>query len=295
MNRILYGLFFFALFPLWTNAINIAITIDDFPMEDTHIFSFQERMDRLIKTLEQNNCKTVFFLGGQSVKKQKNAPFYLPQLNQHGHFVANHTMTHTHLSSMPLTEFESEIKQTESILRPYTNMRKWFRYPYLDDGDISSKGGSTKKAASARKILKKLGYVEGFVTINTFDWHINTRLQQAIKQNKKIDYQALKKLYLSLIKEWCAYFINSYKSSFRKEITHTLLLHSNDLNALYLQDIIKMIRECEWNIVSPEMAFKDTSWRKKIFNNQVSIGKPTTLSRKEIDRLLQKAHVFSNP
>jgi peptidoglycan-N-acetylglucosamine deacetylase len=38
---------------------------------------------------------------------------------------------------------------------------------------------------------------------------------------------------------------------------HVLLLHENDLAALYLGDLVKRLRKTGWKIISPERAFQD--------------------------------------
>ncbi len=240
-NFLNLAIFFYLFICAALNAVNIAITFDDYPMPDGYIFSKQERIDRFLAVCANHKCKVVFFCIGENCKENISS---LNQVNDSGHFLANHSMVHHHLSSQSLSEFEAEIIKTDSILSPYENMRKWFRYPFLDYGNRYTSGGSSEKAFDAFGILKKLNYVEGYVTMNNFDWHINERLQLAILQGKKIDYEALKKLYISLLKKWCLFYIHLYKNNFSEEVPHTLLLHANDLNALYLDDIFQMIHEC---------------------------------------------------
>jgi peptidoglycan/xylan/chitin deacetylase (PgdA/CDA1 family) len=285
---------FFIIFPFCIKAIDIAITIDDYPMSDGVIFSTKERTEAFLKACDYYHCKVAFFCIGQDCKKEKSN-YYLSQINDHGHFLANHSMSHYHLSSQSLAEFEFEVKETEAILTPYKNMRKWFRYPFLDYGERVAIGGSNEKALKSLELLKQWGYTEGYVTINTFDWHIDKRLSEAIKQNQPINYHALKELYLTLVGKWCRYYIELYQAKFPGVVTHTLLLHANDLNALYLQDILHMIQKSEWNIISPTVAFADLNWRKKIFESfDLITQKPPSMDCHEIDILLKTYKVFSN-
>jgi peptidoglycan-N-acetylglucosamine deacetylase len=204
-------------------------------------------------------------------------------------------MTHTHLSSQSLEEFEKEVRQLHHILSPYKNMRRWYRYPFLDYGNRISLGGSDDKAFLSLQILNHLGYSEGYVTINTFDWHLNARLSEAIRKGFLVDYKALKNLYIELLKSWCNHYINFYEKIIPGKITHTLLLHANDLNALFLHEILSMLKESGWNIVSPEQAFSDVSWRNEIFKNpEMIIHKPFNLDCLEIDKLIFQKNIFSD-
>ena len=81
---------------------------------------------------------------------------------------------------------------------------------------------------------------------------------------------------------------------FSEEITHALLLHANDLNALFLDDILEMISQRGWNIVSLEKAFQDPSWRQTLLQHlEWLVEKPATLNCQSIDHLLEAYHVFS--
>lgn len=273
-------------------ARDIAITIDDHPMPDGPLFSIEQRTAKFAAACEKHACVAAFFCIGKCCKTESETAS-LNVLGSCGHFLANHSMTHRHLSRMPLVEWETEVRETDLLLTQFPNKKKWFRYPFLDYGNRSDLGGSREKAIAAYQVLEKLGYLEGYVTVNTFDWHINARLQQAIVEGMHIDYVALKQLYLSLLREWCTYYAELYNRLIVEKITHTLLLHANDLNAMYLDDILHMLRDAGWTVVSPENAMHSITWRKKIFEDpNFVITKPSTLDCRVIDDLIQSFHVF---
>lgn len=268
-------------------ATNIAITIDDYPLPDNRVYTVKERTQRFIDIANQHNCKLAFFCIGQHIE-DRNDPSLLQMLDSAGHFIANHSMHHRYLSSMPLKEFKQEIVLADTLITPYSTTRKWFRYPYLDYGNKKHLGGSTTKLIGAYALLYMMGFAEGYVTINTFDWYINKRLLDALKNAHDVDYQALKNVYLSLLEEWISHYINLYQSELGFEVVHTLLLHDNSLNALYFEEILTMIKKNGWNIVSPEIAFQDTSWRKKFFFKAAALSrKPQSLNCDEIDKQLE--------
>jgi peptidoglycan-N-acetylglucosamine deacetylase len=276
--------------PFYLAAVDIAITIDDYPMGDSILFSDKKRTEAILEACEKHSCKAAFFCIGNTC----NNINLLLQVDEKGHFLSNHSMNHLHLSSQSLEEFEKEVKEVDNILMPYKNKKKWYRYPFLDYGNKVLIGGSDKKLLQSLQILKNLGYTEGYVSINTFDWYINTLLSEAIERGDSVDYLSLKNIYIQLLKSWCEYYIDLYERNFSQKITHTLLLHANDLNALFLKDILEMIKDSGWNIVSPEKAFSDTSWRVAIFKNpSVIINKPTTLNFSEIDKLIINKKVFT--
>jgi len=266
-------------------AVDIAITIDDYPLPNSRLFTVKERTHLFIKACDQFKCKIAFFCVGQHyIDRNDNSLFKL--LKEHGHFIANHSMTHPHVSSLTLDAFETEIMLTEGLLSSYDNMRRWFRYPYLDYGNQVALGGSHHKFMSFVDALDELGYKDGYVTINTYDWHINKRLLEAIKQQKQIDYDALGTLYVSLLEQWIEHYSKSYENAFNRSITQTLLFHDNDLNALYLSDILSMIQNRGWHIVSPELAFQDSSWRKDADKVKLASVQHALHTMNSIDQLL---------
>ena len=291
MNAFIQLLIFLFL-PMNLFSVDIALTIDDHPMVDGSLFSTKKRTTAIIAALEKHSCKAAFFCLGSHCLDKKRSDL-LSDIDTRGHFLCNHSMNHHHLSSQSLDSFKKEIEEVDKLLKPYQNMRRWYRYPYLDYGTRASLGGSQEKRIQSLQILKELDYTEGYVSIDTLDWHINVRLSQALKKGQHVDYKTLEKLYLQLLKSWCQHYVNLYANKLQKKITHTLILHANDLNALFLEKIIDMIKESGWNIVSPEQAFSDISWWEDFTNNPKFLDKkPSTLDIPEIDKLLDKENVF---
>ena len=140
-------------------------------------------------------------------------------------------------------------------------------------------GGSLNKLKENYIALECISYAEGYVTINTYDWYINKLILDAVKAHKKIDFTALGQAYISLLEEWITHYIDIYHKELGFDVVHTLLLHDSSLNALYLDDILTMIKNKGWNIVSPEEAFGDTSWRKGCLSKAQALTlKPASLN-----------------
>lgn len=292
MNSI-FSLFLLILFPC-VYGKTIAISFDDFPLPSTEIFSLEERTFRLLSTLEKQKCQAVFFCIGKGCQHPKCYGL-LQQIDSHGHFIANHSWLHTHLSSQKLSEFEDELLKTQALLRPFTHAKKWYRFPYLDYGNRKANGGSRKKMKEVFKILKNNEFLEGFVSVNTFDWFLDGALIKAKKEGKDIDYEGLRTLYMELLEEWLEYFNTFFANQVEEKVDHVLLFHANDLNALYLEDIFKLLKKKEWQVVSPEVAFNNYKWREKILaNTDLIIKNPTSLDTEYILKCINEHNVFKS-
>lgn len=278
-----------AFFPCSISALDIAITIDDFPMGDGARFTLNERTERFIQTLKKHELKVCMFCIGSMIQSKK--PFkLLDDLDKAGHYLAYHSMNHDHFSKLDPFALKHDIEEMNKLLSSYTNTKKWFRFPYLDYGNRTNLGGSLDKMKSYLTTLNKESFKEGYVTINTFDWYINSKLHDAIKQNLKINYQALETVYLKLMKQWITFYIDLYKKNFPNEpIKHTLLLHANDLNTLYMDQIINMIKQEGFKLVDPQEVFENTLWRQKVIEkpDMMTIMAPT-MNQKSCDEALKE-------
>ncbi len=277
------------LFPIGLCGVEIAITFDDHPMPGTERFSSLQRTERFVDVLDKHGCQAAFFCIGQACE-QDPTHSSLRLLNHYGHFLANHSFTHRHLSQQPLENFVSELDATDAILGDFSGMRRWYRFPYLDYGCREPLGGSTDKMTAALTLMEERGYVEGYVTMNTFDWHLDMLLERAIEHGELATLETLKAIYLELLDEWCRYYIGVYDERIDRPITHTLLLHANDLNALFLDDVLTMIQNNGWTLVSPEQAFEDVSWREEVLADPSLLTlTPPSMDCRAIERRFQDA------
>lgn len=106
---------------IWENLKEeILITIDDGP--------FPNITSRILSVLNSNKVKALFFVTGKNVKEN----FILfEQIIDAGHFVANHSFSHSRkMSRMELEELRKEIISAESIISFKANFLKLFRPPY---------------------------------------------------------------------------------------------------------------------------------------------------------------------
>lgn len=86
-------------------------------------------VDLMLKSLKQNGVKANFFITGNNIKKN---PDYLKRIVADGHFVANHTMTHTDFNDLTDDQIRKEITDFEGVYKQITGQEvgKYFRFPY---------------------------------------------------------------------------------------------------------------------------------------------------------------------
>jgi hypothetical protein len=102
-----------------------------------------------------------------------------------------------------------------------------------------------------------MGYINGYVTVDNYDYYLEFLYQQALKENKKINYHLLQELYIEHLWESIQFYQKIALKTLGRSPKHVLLLHENDLAALFLDDLISFLRGEGWLIISPEEAYKD--------------------------------------
>lgn len=226
----------------------IAITIDDAPSPSTTLFTGLQRASSIIERLKNVEAPPIgVFAIGQHV-----IDFGDEQLKAYGaagHAICNHTFSHRGLKSSSVSGYIADIQKAESVLKSLPGYTHMFRPPYLDEGYPTQSG-------AVRAELKKMGYTLANITVNNCDYYMSHLLQSALARRKKIDYDKLKKVYLETMLECVDYFEGLYKIRGQGVINHVLLMHSNDLTALYVGDLITALRDKGWTIISIHDAYK---------------------------------------
>ncbi len=230
----------------------IALTFDDAPMADGKYYSGVVRTKVLIEKLKNMDVTQVAFFATTGHIKGEDSKQRLLNYAKAGHLLANHTHTHQWMHKLGTAAYIDDIQKAHAILSKMPNFKPWFRYPFLDEGrSISSRD-------SIRQALTQLGYTNGYVTVDNYDWYINSLFQKALEQKKKIDYKALRNMYVEHVWESIQFYHNMGLQNLGRAPKHVLLLHENDLAALFINDLVAYIRSKGWKIISPTQAYTDS-------------------------------------
>jgi peptidoglycan/xylan/chitin deacetylase (PgdA/CDA1 family) len=283
-------------------AQEIAITFDDAPLGDGAIYTGMQRASRIIAALKKHEVKQAAFF---VVTSQINTAGLqrLKMYSDAGHLIANHSHSHNWIAVMGTANYIRDIQRADSILKSTTFPYKpWYRYPFLDEGRTKTSRDSIRAALAA------LSLMNAYITIDNYDWYINGVVSKAIKSNAKINYGELKNVYLEHVWNSIQFYDNIGRQVLGRSPKHVLLLHENDLAALFLGDLIQLLKDKGWKIISPEEAYADPIAKEApdvLFHNQGRVGaiafakglKPAALvqqseDEKYLDELLMQKKVF---
>lgn len=228
----------------------IAITLDDAPRDDTSHFDGATRTSKLLATLKAANVVQIAFFCN-SVRMDPSGVARIKAYAEAGHLIANHSHTHADLHHVGVDAFLADVATADEALRGLTNFRPWLRFPYLREGN------TIEVRDAVRGELKRRGYLSAYVTVDTYDWYMDRIFQEAIAAGKKIASNRLRDAYVELLADSIEFYDEVAVKQLGRSPRHVLLLHENDLAALYLGDLVARLRKTGWEIISPEVAYRD--------------------------------------
>lgn len=231
-------------------AQEIALTFDDAPIADGLYYTGADRTETLVAKLKNQNVPQVAFYCVSS-RADSAGRARLRKYAAAGHIIANHSHTHTRIQQLGAAGYIQDIIKADAILRELPGFRPWFRFPFLDEGRTIA------DRDAIRQTLNERGYFNGYVTVDNYDWYFERLFQAALREKKRVDYEKLEQLYLDHLWQSVAFYDQMALATLGRSPKHVLLLHENDLAALFVDGLINLLRAKGWKIISPAEAYKD--------------------------------------
>jgi peptidoglycan/xylan/chitin deacetylase (PgdA/CDA1 family) len=241
-----------------TKTREIAITMDDFNWQNAVYQSASDRNKSILKTLDDHSIKAALFVVGRNLERDEGKQL-LGEWDKSGHLIGNHTYSHPNLHSPEMTveEYTKDILRAEKLLNEFKQFRKYFRFPALREGDTA------EKRDGVRDFLAKAGYRVGHVTIDTDDWVITSRLTDRVKADRSAELKPYRDFYLAHMWDRAQYYDSLSNQVLGRSVKHTILVHYNLLNGLFLDDLILMFKSKGWKLIDAEEAFSDPVFSEK--------------------------------
>jgi peptidoglycan/xylan/chitin deacetylase (PgdA/CDA1 family) len=166
-----------------------------------------------------------------------------------GHDIGNHTSAHRNLNSPRLSaqEFIAHVREDEDAFGSLPGWRRMLRFPYLKEGDTAA------KRDAVRDWMAGFGYRGAPVSIDTSDWYF----AQVLAKLPAAKHAALRDAYVAHLLDRAAYYDALAQSVLGRRPPHVMLLHTNGINAAFLEDVIRAFVGAGWTFVSAAQAFDD--------------------------------------
>lgn len=232
----------------------VAVTIDDFHLSDAPLLTAEARNEAMLGALARHRLRAALFVTARNVENADGMR-RLRRWDARGHLIGNHTYSHPHYPSQTFEEFTHDVLRAEEVLRPLPRYRKLFRFPYLKEGR------TVEQRDRMRAFLRERGYRNAHVTIDASDWYVDQRLRERLKQDPSAPTAPYRDFYLAHIRERALFYEDLARKATGRGVRHTLLLHHNLLNGLFLDDLLRMFRQAGWELIDAEDAFRDPVFR----------------------------------
>jgi peptidoglycan/xylan/chitin deacetylase (PgdA/CDA1 family) len=187
------------------------------------------------------------------------------------------------MHDVPLNEYEENFLKgevvTNKLMAKYNKKARYFRHPYLRTGESLE----TKKDFD--KFLTAHGYTIAPVTIENSDWYFANLYRRAKTKSDSATMQLAAESYLQFTKDIIEYGEMLSQELFGRQIKHVFLIHANELNADYLDDVVKVIESYGYQFTTLEDALTDEAY--KLPDNFIGKYGPVWTQRWALDKGLK--------
>lgn len=269
MKSLVLLLFSFHCLTAFSQEKKICITVDDLPAVTygSKIPGINVEIARkLIHTFNEFKIPACgYVVEGQLYHKgQLNADKVgvLEMWLENGYDLGNHTFSHFDYNKLDDSLFFEDIFKGERVTKPlmqkYGKALKFFRHPYLHTGMDSV----THK--SLQDFLSQHNYISAPVTIDNDDYLFAKAYHNAFENNNNSLMEEIGEEYVKYMELKLLYFEQKGEEVFNRKITQTLLIHSNQLNADYLDELAKMYVKNGYTFISQEETLNDAAYKTPI-------------------------------
>ncbi|MEM1440285.1 MAG: polysaccharide deacetylase family protein [Pseudomonadota bacterium] len=235
-------------------ARRITITFDDAPRSAGAFMSAEQRTTLLLESLAAGGVdEAVFFVTtGNLEKRGEPGAARLRRYTDAGHTLANHSHVHASANRTDAAAFVSDIAKAQRGLAGFDNVVPFFRFPFLHEGN------TRERRDAIRAGLAKLSLTNGYVTVDNYDYYLQYLFDEAVKAKRPIDLDAWRDVYVEVLMAAVGFYDDIAQRTLGRSPVHVILLHENDLAALFVDDLAAALRGEGWEIVPATEAYDDS-------------------------------------
>lgn len=238
--------------------LQLAITVDDLPVhsEAPRGETPASVADALIAALAAGGARdTHGFINGSWTERDATTVDILERWREAGLALANHGWSHRHLNEISVEEFEQEVARNEPLLKRLSAADwRWFRYPFLDEGETS------QKRAAARKVLAQRGYRVAAVTMDFSDWLWPSAHARCVAKSDSSGIARLEERYLQAARESISFYRSLSQRVHGRDIPYVLLLHVSAMTARMMPRLLDLYKAEGFRFVSLAEAQRDPAY-----------------------------------
>lgn len=170
--------------------------------------------------------------------------------------LGNHTCSHLDLNTATPEQYKADILDGEKWTTQILGRRpRYFRHPFLHAG----KTADTKRSITL--FLKENGYTIAPVTFDNSDYVFAAAYAAALGRKDQALAERIRASYLTYMDSIFNFFEKRSVEVTGHNIRQVLLIHASQLNADTMTDLLAMLKERGYSIVSLERALQDPAYQ----------------------------------
>ncbi|HEX2659824.1 MAG TPA: polysaccharide deacetylase family protein, partial [Polyangia bacterium] len=239
------------------DPFDVAVTVDDLPFHGptTATMDRPAIAERLLAAFQRHHLPPVYgFVNGKRVDDQPETEAILRRWIAAGHPLGNHTYSHINLNKVDLPAYFADIEAGERILaklQPQPAVWKFFRYPYLFEGDTEA------KRTAVRNYLRDHAYVTAEVTIEADDWAFNAPFGRCSARGDTAALTMMHQTFVDVHVEEARRMRALTRALVGRDVPHVLLLHVGVADADAIEDLLTAYEKEGARFVSLPVALAD--------------------------------------
>lgn len=219
----------------------IAITMDDFALPEDKGLALER--DAQIRA-----AFPVQAAGFVAAKYETNPAFddVLAAWASDGHVLGNHSYSHDNSSEGERDVIWADIERADKRLSKMAGFETYFRFPFLADGRDRE-----QQMFYYAKLLEA-GYRHAPVTLDSIDWFVTDRLTQGLARG--VEAERYRDYWMDSVMKMAGYAERLAMGLGVPDLPHQMLVHHNQLNALFLGDLVSRMQSEGWTFVDAKTA-----------------------------------------
>jgi peptidoglycan/xylan/chitin deacetylase (PgdA/CDA1 family) len=242
--------------------LKVALTFDDLPINGqvpTGVTLTRITRDTVAVLKKHRIPASYGFINARMLEGDPDGAEALKAWVAAGHPVGNHTYTHIDLTRNPLEDFQRNILQNEPALQLLTPAGskhdwRWFRYPFLHEGD------TLEKRRAVRAFLAANGYRIAQTTLDWEDYIWNSSYARCLDRKDSASIEWLVESYRTAARDFMRFQRANSRAIFGRDIHHVMLLHLGAFSARILPELFELLDEEGYDVVTLEEAQRDPAY-----------------------------------
>jgi peptidoglycan/xylan/chitin deacetylase (PgdA/CDA1 family) len=237
--------------------LEVALTFDDLPRNGSMAPGATESdfARDTVRVLKKHRIPPSYgFINANKLERNPDGARALQIWMESGNPLANHTYSHLDITTNSVEEFQKEILRNEpalQLLSPDNSEWRWFRYPYLHEGD------TLEKRRAVRAFLASSGYRIAQTTLDWEDYLWNGAHARCVAKHDTQAIEWLRSSYLAEAERWMRVQRDLSRQVWGRDIKHVALLHLGSFSPHILPHLFKLLEREGYRIVTLEEAHSD--------------------------------------